>query len=91
MRARRQVACSVYLLYHLKHLWSNATSGLVLAQISDPGNMGTLIRSGAAMGCSTVVIVEGTDPWGPKAVQASGGAIGKVHIIQTDWHELVTS
>ncbi len=67
----------------------NATSGLVLAQISDPGNMGTLIRSCSAMGCSTVVIIEGTDPWSPKAVQASGGAIGKVAIIQTDWHELI--
>lgn len=65
------------------------TSGLVLANISDPGNMGTLIRSSAAMGCSTVVIVEGTDPWSPKVVQSSAGAIGKVHIIQTTWDAFV--
>lgn len=69
--------------------FDDVTSGLVLAQISDPGNMGTLIRSSVAMGCSTVVIVEGTDPWSPKAVQASGGAIGKVQIIQADWNELI--
>ncbi len=65
------------------------TSGLVLVQISDPGNMGTLIRSCAAMGCSTVVIIDGTDPWSPKVVQSSAGAIGKVHIVQTSWDMLV--
>lgn len=65
------------------------TSGLVLANISDPGNMGTLIRSCVAMNCSTVVIVDGTDPWSPKVVQSSAGAIGKVRIIQTSWDVLV--
>ncbi len=67
----------------------NVTSGLVLAQISDPGNMGTLIRSCAAMGCSTVVIIDGTDPWSPKVVQSSAGAVGKVQIVQTTWEMLV--
>lgn len=67
----------------------HVTSGLVLAQISDPGNMGTLIRSCAAMGCSTVVVIDGTDPWSPKVVQSSAGAVGKVNIVQTTWQTLV--
>jgi len=67
----------------------NVTSGLVLAQISDPGNMGTLIRSAAAMGCPTVVVIDGTDPWSPKVVQSSAGAVGKVKIVQTTWETLV--
>lgn len=65
------------------------TSGVVLAQVTDPGNMGTLIRSCAAMGHKTVVIIEGTDAWSPKVVQASAGTIGMVNIITMSWPELV--
>src|SRR2546430_2268355 len=39
------------------------SGGLVLAQISDPGNMGTLIRTCAAMAIKSLVIVEGVDPY----------------------------
>lgn len=64
--------------------------GLVLAQIADPGNMGTLIRSSAAMNIQTVIIVEGVDPWSPKVVQASAGTIGFVDIITLSWQQLLT-
>ncbi|HTM06086.1 MAG TPA: RNA methyltransferase [Patescibacteria group bacterium] len=62
--------------------------GIVLAQISDPGNMGTLIRSAAAFNAKTVVIVEGVDPWSPKVVQASAGSIGMVHLFSLSWDKL---
>lgn len=65
------------------------TSGVVLARVTDPGNMGTLIRSCAAMGHKTVVIIEGTDAWSPKVVQASAGTIGMVNIIGMSWEELL--
>lgn len=65
------------------------TTGLVLAGISDPGNMGTLIRSAAAMGAKTVVTIEGTDPWSPKVVQASAGTIAFVSIHCLTWQELL--
>jgi len=67
---------------------SSLDSGIVLAQIMDPGNMGTLIRSCAAMGKKTIVVVEGTDPWSPKVIQASAGTIGLVNIFQLDWETL---
>jgi len=63
--------------------------GLVLARVADPGNMGTLIRSAVAMGKKTIVTVEGTDPWGPKAVQASAGSVGTANIFKLSWQELV--
>jgi len=66
------------------------TPGVVLAQIADPGNMGTLIRTAAAMGYETVVVVEGCDPWNPKVVQASAGTIGDVNIFKLTWQELET-
>ena len=65
------------------------SSGLVLSKITDPGNMGTLIRSAAAFGSKTVVIVDGCDPFSPKVVQASAGTIAHVTIIQWSWKELL--
>lgn len=66
-------------------------SGLVLAQISDPGNMGTLIRTCAALGKKSVVVIEGVDVWSPKVIQASAGTIANVKIIHLTWQELVKS
>jgi RNA methyltransferase, TrmH family len=62
--------------------------GMVLARIADPGNMGTLIRTCAALDVQSVVIVEGTDPWSPKVVQASAGTIGNVTISSLRWDEV---
>lgn len=63
--------------------------GLVLAQVADPGNMGTMIRTCAALNIPNVVIVEGTDPYSPKAVQASAGALALVRIFIMSWQELI--
>lgn len=63
--------------------------GIVLASISDAGNMGTLIRTAAGFGHSAVVLVEGCDPWSPKVVQASAGALAFISIIQLSWQELL--
>ncbi|MBA3751347.1 RNA methyltransferase [Candidatus Dependentiae bacterium] len=66
------------------------SSGLVLAQIADPGNMGTLIRTAAACGVRSVVVIEGTDPWSPKVIQASAGTCATLQIFQWDWETLIT-
>jgi len=65
------------------------SSGIVLANVADPGNMGTLIRTCVAMGCTSVVIVDGADPWAHKVVQASAGAIANVDIFSWSWEELL--
>ncbi len=66
------------------------TPGLVLANINNPGNMGTLIRTAAAMNIKTIVVVEGTDPWSPKVVQASVGTSALVNIYELTWEQLIT-
>jgi TrmH family RNA methyltransferase len=65
------------------------TPGLVLANISDPGNMGTLIRTCSALNIKSIVVVEGVDPYNPKVVQASAGTLGSVQIFSWDWNELL--
>lgn len=53
-----------------------ARLALVLENVGDPGNVGTAIRSASAVGCSHVVLVgECADPWSPKVVRASVGAV----------------
>jgi len=64
-------------------------AGVVLAQVTDPGNLGTLIRTAAAMNKKTVVCVETVDPWNPKVVQATAGAISLVSIFCINWQELL--
>jgi RNA methyltransferase, TrmH family len=63
--------------------------GIVLYDVADPGNTGTLLRSCAAMGKKTVVIIEGADPWSPKVVQASAGTMVNLDIFEWSWLELI--
>ncbi len=71
------------------HAFEDIGPGLVLAQIADPGNMGTLIRTAAACGVTTVVVIEGVDPWSPKVVQSSAGTIALVNFFCIEWQTLM--
>lgn len=65
------------------------SAGIVLAQVQDPGNVGTLIRTAAAMNVKTVVCIEGCSPWSPKVIQSTAGTIGMVNIFELSWQELI--
>lgn len=53
--------------------------------LGDPGNVGTIIRTAAALGAGGVVTFPGTaDPFGPKAVRATMGACFRVPIVRLD-------
>lgn len=52
--------------------------GLGLWRVSDPGNVGTLIRTADAFGAFVALSDGCADPTGPKAVRASMGAIFRV-------------
>jgi TrmH family RNA methyltransferase len=52
--------------------------------VSDPGNVGTIVRSALAFGASSVVLGPGcADPFGPKAVRASMGAIFELPVARS--------
>jgi RNA methyltransferase, TrmH family len=59
--------------------WAARPSGplcVYLDGVGDPGNVGTILRSAHAFGASSVAIgPDCADPYGPKAVRASMGAI----------------
>ena len=58
--------------------WAEAPVGpcCYLHGVSDPGNVGTIIRTAAALTGGTVIVGPGSaDPFGPRAVRATMGAV----------------
>ncbi len=56
---------------------------IVLAEIQDPGNVGTILRSAEAFGATGVISTRGTaDPWSPKALRASAGAALRLPVLR---------
>jgi TrmH family RNA methyltransferase len=56
---------------------------LVLVELADPGNVGTLIRVAEASGCVGVVLTERTvDLYNPKTVRATAGAVFRVEVAE---------
>lgn len=57
-------------------------SVLLTEGVQDPGNLGTLIRCAVAFGMGEVLTVRSADPFGPKAVRATMGAIFKIPVTE---------
>jgi TrmH family RNA methyltransferase len=62
---------------------------LVVDQVRDPGNLGTLLRSAAAAGVQAVLLAPGTtDPYAPKALRAGMGAQFRLPLSSLEWREI---
>ena len=57
---------------------------LALWRVSDPGNVGTLLRIADAFESAVALSAGCADPLGPKALRASAGAIFRVPLLQFD-------
>jgi TrmH family RNA methyltransferase len=54
---------------------------LVLNEVQDPGNMGTLVRSADAFGIDTVLITKGScDIYNPKVIRSTMGSVFHVNL-----------
>lgn len=63
--------------------------GIILIDVSDPGNMGTLIRTAAAMNIKEVIIIGGVDLYSPKVIQSTAGCLASVNLYQTTFEQLI--
>jgi TrmH family RNA methyltransferase len=63
--------------------------GVYLHDVADPGNVGAVVRAALALTPSTVVISQNTaDPFSPKAVRASMGAIFGQPVVRASFDEV---
>lgn len=69
---------------------ANAKSlSILLDNVQDPGNLGTIIRIADWFGIDTIYCSTGTvDAWNPKVIQATMGSIARVRIVYVDPIEL---
>ena len=64
---------------------------VVLDAVQDPGNVGTILRTAAALGSVAVVAMPGTvDLWNAKVVRSAMGALFHTPAIISTWSELDT-
>lgn len=56
------------------------TDQVVLHDIADPGNVGTIVRTAGALGWDVALTGSTADPWSPKVVRSSAGAVFTVRM-----------
>jgi TrmH family RNA methyltransferase len=63
---------------------------IVAQALRDPGNLGTILRTGDAVGAGGLILVDDcVDPFSVEAVRASMGALFTQRIAAAPWHEFV--
>jgi TrmH family RNA methyltransferase len=68
---------------------SRALLVVVADRVNDPGNLGTILRSSEAAGVDAVVLTPGSvDPYNPKVVRGSAGALFHVPVLAASLDEV---
>ena len=63
---------------------------LVAQAMRDPGNLGTMLRTGDAVGAGGLILLDDcVDPFSVEAVRASMGAIFTQRVVQARWDEFI--
>jgi len=69
---------------------SRADIWLVAERLRDPGNLGTILRTGDAVGAGGLILIgDCVDPFSVEAVRASMGALFTVPVIRCEWTAFV--
>ena len=69
---------------------SAASIWLVAQALRDPGNLGTMLRTGDAVGAGGLILIDDTvDPFSVEAVRATMGALFTQRVAQARWEEFL--
>ncbi len=64
---------------------------IALESIQNPGNLGTIMRTGEAIGAKGIILLDqSTDPYDPTAVKASMGALFSLKLIKAEFDDFKT-
>jgi RNA methyltransferase, TrmH family len=65
---------------------ATADMWIVAERLRDPGNLGTILRTGDAVGAGGLILIgDCTDPFSVEAVRASMGALFTQAIVRSEW------
>ena len=83
--------CGVVAIFHMpqSEIFISPES-TVIYNMQDPGNLGTLIRTAAAMNFKALYLINCVDPFNPKVIQSTVGTIAQISIFQTTWEIFTT-
>ena len=65
-------------------------NALLLDGVSDPGNMGTIIRTASARGFEDIYLLDCVDVYSPKVVRATLGGLFKVRLCEIDENQAIS-
>ncbi len=69
---------------------TSAPLWMVAQSMRDPGNLGTILRTGDATGAGGLILIDDcVDPFSVEAVRASMGALFTQKIVQTRWEDFI--
>lgn len=66
----------------------SAGNALILDNLQDPGNVGTLIRSALAFGFDDIYLVGGADPYSEKVIRSSAGLVMSARIHEVTYEQI---
>jgi len=64
--------------------WRPGGKYIALENLQDPGNLGAAARTAEALGLDGLLCGSGCDPYHPKALRASMGALLRLPVLRTD-------
>ena len=71
-------------------IYYRASQFLILDNIQDPGNMGTILRTADSLNMKQIIVSPGTaDCYNSKVVRSTMGAIFRVNVIERDLEKVV--
>lgn len=76
VKGRAQYLSDAQKIFH----WERVQRLLVLDQVQDPGNLGTLLRNAEALEWDAVFLLGCCDPYNDKAIRAARGSTFQVPV-----------
>lgn len=85
LKSPNKILATVHLSAAIRPEYSSLDFVLILDNINDPGNLGTILRTADWFGVETIIVSENTvELFNPKVIQSSMGAVFRINYLQCD-------